>query len=62
MPAQGFGSGTGVERLKEKQGEPPGTLVRIVADDPQVVAVCWDGDDPLKVSVMPSVTLIRCPH
>jgi hypothetical protein len=44
--------------VKGEQGEPAGTVVRIVANDPQVVAVCWDGDDPLNVSVMPLLALL----
>jgi hypothetical protein len=61
MQTQGFQIGDRVERLKGKQGEPAGTVVRIVEDDPQIVTVCWDGDDPFTVSVMPSATLMMCP-
>lgn len=58
---QRFQVGDRVERLKGREGEPSGTVVRIVETDPQIVAICWDGDDPLKVSVMPSSTLVMGP-
>jgi hypothetical protein len=57
-----FHVGDRVELLKGKQGGPAGTVVRIVEEDgPQIVAVCWDGDDALKVSVMPAAVLMMSP-
>ena len=54
-----FRVGDRVELLKGKQGGAAGTVVRIVEDDGlQIVAVCWDGDDALKVSVMPASALM----
>ena len=47
--------GDRVERLLAKQGEPAGTVVRLVQENPQLVEVSWDGDTPpFVLTIMPA--------
>ena len=54
--------GDRVERLLAKRGEPAGTVVRLVQENPQLVEVSWDGDSPpFALTIMPASKLVRLP-
>lgn len=60
--ARHFNVGDRVERLGIRRNLPRGTVVTIIQDDPQVVAVSWDSESSVRATPQMSQTLRLIPQ